>query len=208
MPVLTVRSFAEMIGLSAYQQQRVLLEQKYPKQTPQVFKIPFYSTSLKTIKSFYTSKNDHRILSIAISEIQKSSSILAKKENNIRVISTFAKSSQAKRKFKVLANQRYKVTLGTVNIKLSFDLTVDDSKNDKYLFYNFRNTPVDSELAKLSLEFAHYILKANGVITELKNLEFIDLVSNKVYILNKARKTSITKLKQNISIIEALWNTI
>ena len=41
MPRISVRSFAEMLSLPAYEQLRVLYEQKYPKKEPQTFKIPY-----------------------------------------------------------------------------------------------------------------------------------------------------------------------
>jgi hypothetical protein len=46
MPELTVRSFAELVHLPAYEQSRILYEQKYPRQAPQTFKSPYYAVAL------------------------------------------------------------------------------------------------------------------------------------------------------------------
>lgn len=208
MPNLTVRSFAEMISLPAYQQSRILLEQKYPKKEPQVFKIPYYSESLSAIRKFYSNNNDKAVLSNAINHFQKSIKLDTKRNNNIRVISSFSKNSVSKRKLQIQPNRRYKMELGKVIIKLSFDLTVLEGKIKKFILVNFRNAPLDNEFARLSLELSQHIMKTNGVIIELKNLEFIDLFSDKKFCFAKSRKTTVTKLNQNVSIIEALWNTI
>lgn len=46
MPSLSVRAMAEMLELPAHAQARILREQKYPKQAPQVFRTPYYQPAL------------------------------------------------------------------------------------------------------------------------------------------------------------------
>lgn len=208
MPSLSTRAFAEMLSLSAYQQSRILLEQKYPQQAPQVFKIPFYTEALNAIKSFYSNNNDSDILLKTIDDINSSSKLQAKKNNNIRVINAFLKSKQVKRKLSLLPNKRYNVTIDDVNIRLNFDLTAYDNKTIKYIFYNFRNAPLDEESARLGIEISYFVLKSNGISTDMKDLEYVDLFNNKTYTFSKPRKTTSMKVRQNINIIEALWNTV
>ncbi len=208
MPNLTVRSFAELLSLPAYQQSRILLEQKYPKKEPQVFKIPYYSESLSAIRNYYLQGNNRNVLSAAINDIQNSTKLKPKKENNIRVISSFSNGTISERNFKILTNSRYKLVLGNVTIKLNFDITVEEEKVKKYILFNFRNVSLDDETARLTLELSNYILKENGINVALKNIEFIDLYTDKIFNFKKIRKSTINKLNQNISIIEALWSTI
>ena len=40
-PSLSVRAIGEMIGLPAYQQSRILHDQKHPRQQPQKFRVPY-----------------------------------------------------------------------------------------------------------------------------------------------------------------------
>ena len=208
MPNLTVRSFAELLSLPAYQQSRILLEQKYPKKEPQVFKIPYYSESLSAIRNYYLQGNNRDVLSAAINDIQNSTKLKPKKENNIRVISSFSNGTISERNFKILTNSRYKLVLGNVTIKLNFDITVEEEKVKKYILFNFRNVLLDDKTARLTLELSNYILKENGINVALKNIEFIDLYTDKIFNFKKIRKSTINKLNQNISIIEALWSTI
>jgi hypothetical protein len=208
MPTLSTRAFAEMLSLTVYQQTRVLLEQKYPQKAPQVFKIPFYRSALSAIRKYYESENDPNVLNQSINDIMSANTIPAKKENNIRVLNCFAKSKQANRKLVLLANKKYSVTIGEVNIRLSFDFTAYDGKSAKYIYYNFRNALLDEEAARLSLEISYYVMKANEIKAEMKDLEYIDLFSDKVYSYTSPRKTTSVKVKQNINIIDALWNTV
>ena len=49
-PRITVRAFAELLNLPAYEQVRILHDQKYPRRQPQVFRVPFYQPALHGIR--------------------------------------------------------------------------------------------------------------------------------------------------------------
>lgn len=51
MPSLTAKSMAEMLKLPGYQQQNILVAQKYPKSAPQIFRTLYYQPTLKAIRT-------------------------------------------------------------------------------------------------------------------------------------------------------------
>jgi hypothetical protein len=54
-----------MLRLPAYEQSRLLYDQKYPKQQPQSFRTPYYQRALSGIREYYREANDGKILSAA-----------------------------------------------------------------------------------------------------------------------------------------------
>lgn len=99
-PSLTVRSFAEMLSLPAYAQARILTEQKYPKQAPQVFRTPYYQYAMTGIRSYYKAGNDPAQLALAASKIEALKE--ARRDHNLRILNSFKASELSGRKIKLL----------------------------------------------------------------------------------------------------------
>lgn len=70
MPSLTVRAMAEMLRQPAYAQARILADQKYPKQEPQVFRTPYYQQALTGVRNFYRSSNNSSEILSALRKIE------------------------------------------------------------------------------------------------------------------------------------------
>lgn len=208
MPSLSTRSFAEMIDKPAFDQIKILHEQKYPKSSPQMFKIPYYSKALTAIRTFYRNKNSLQALSQAVNDIQLNVRQVSKRKNLLRVIDSFRKNPIAKKKFNVKPRKTLTYSKGGVDIRLTFDLNVVESNQTKFIYFNFRNVPIVQELAKKTIEISHYILEQNGLAISIKDIEFIDLPSGKIFHVKSRRKRTIDQFNSNISIVNTLWNTI
>jgi hypothetical protein len=116
-PRLTVKALAETLPLSAYEQQRVLHDQKYPKHQPQTFRTPYYQASTTGIRDFYRSGNDVRVLAVATNDLQNIGNP-ARRTHNLRVMDKFAGSGLVRRKLTPVANARYTAQIGSVEIRL------------------------------------------------------------------------------------------
>jgi len=83
-PFLTVRALAEMMQLPLYEQVRILSEQKYPREAPQRFRIPYYSPGLVAIRNYYRSANDQGVLEEARDQIRLTVKNQARRNHNLR----------------------------------------------------------------------------------------------------------------------------
>jgi len=126
MPSLTIRSFAELLNLPAHAQARILTEQKYPKQGPQSFKTPYHQQALSGIRSFYRTGNDSGQLALAASRIEAFKQE-AKRDNNLRILSSFAQSGLATRKIQLSGAKHLKFTSQDVVLRVSPDLWGDEN---------------------------------------------------------------------------------
>lgn len=206
-PKLNVRALAEMLEMPAYKQQRILYEQKYPKQEPQVFRTPYYQRALHGIRGFYGAGNDDSALLIARNEVQNIANT-SRRANNLRVLDAFAASSQRKRKLQPIANKRYSAMTGSVEIRLSPDLQALEKGDLRIIYFNCRAAAISEEVATLTVEIAHWVCTQNQVGAAVDQIEVIDLFSGKRYRKNGVRASTLKAVKGNAKIIEALWSTV
>lgn len=207
MPSLTVRSFAEMLGLPAHAQARILTEQKYPKQGPQAFKTPYYQQSLAGIRAFYKAGNDEAQLAQAAKRIEGFSQN-AKRDNNLRILGSFRQSELFLRKLQVDAIKHLTFTTKGVDLRFSPDVSYTENGDQRMLLLHYRAQPLDPELARTTLELAHWALNGAGMPVEAKRLEYFDLFSVKSFSIERCRTTTVRAAEQNVKIIQALWQSI
>lgn len=207
MPSLTVKAFAEFLDLPAWDQQKKLYEQKYPRQSPQIYKQPYYSHSLSAIKNYYRSGNKMEVINDALTKCNELKPAV-KITHNIRVLNSFINSKQKNRKITINTSKRHSLKIGDVEIRLTFDLVANSIKDKKYIFYNVNNAPATSDLARYMVEIAQYVAKSTNQDITTKDIEYIDLYNDTTFTFSSVRSSTIKKVTQNIKIIEALWNTI
>lgn len=208
MPKLTVRSLAEMLQLPAYEQLRILHEQKYPKDGDSPFKIPYYSPALTTIRRFYRGSNDPLIITDGRIKIDQSVGLDVRRRHNKRVIDSFQNGRQATRALRLLPNRKFLTSYGQVQVRLHFDLSVNEAGIEKFIFYNFRNSPITPQMAKETIEVAAMVLRDVNVTFPTKNIEFIDLFSGQVFTAKQITKRTETNVQRNIQLIETMWRSI
>ncbi len=209
MPELTARSFAEMMHMPAYEQQRILYEQKYPRQTPTVFRLPFYRPVLDTIKLYYGSGNNPATINAWINTTAQSLNPQARRVNNIRVASTFLSSSQATRTIHISRSiTRYSATTQGVDLKLTFDVYGNENNRDIYLLYNCRNAAIDSIIARDTLQIAYWVMLQNGFQGRIQQLQYIDLIGNTVHSARQLTNTLQRNMNNNASLVATIWNSI
>lgn len=208
MPSLSVRAFAEMLNLPIYEQQRILLEQKYPRQQPQTFRIPYYQTALRGIRLYYQAGNDNSILTDARNRAR----VLepdSKAANNLRVIRSFGRSRQTTRNLTVQAQPNVSIVLANdVEIRLRFDICATERDNEKRIFYNCRNAPITGQIARLTLQLAHWVLEQNGTPVPYSALEYIDFRSRQTTRISRIPARTIQLATANARIISTLWPTL
>ena len=207
MPSLTVRSIAEMLQLPAHAQARILREQKYPKQAPQVFRTPYYQPALTGIRRYFRAGNDKAELAVAKTNITLLSRE-SKREQNSRVLDGFAKSALSKRKLLLQTNPGVRAQMGAVELRLGPDLRVLENGLEEFIFLNCRAQALDSDVAIRTAEIAHWVLEQSGVKIPIGRIEYVDLFTGKSHATTKRRAATTKALIQNFKIIEALWPTL
>lgn len=207
MPRITVKAAAELLRLPAYEQMRILIEQKYPRNQPQVFRAPFYSPAIRGIREYYRGSNDPLALSQARASASKLN-LKQRRDSNLRVIDAFESGSQSHRRLSPVPQPKFGTNLGAVRISLSLDLLAHENGIARHLFYNCRVAPVDTETARTALEIAHWVLEQEGVTVPARQLEYIDFSSSKVHRISHRRAGTIQKLRANARLIETLWPSL
>tara|TARA_R110002072_G_scaffold71776_4_gene171975 strand:+ start:1270 stop:1893 length:624 start_codon:yes stop_codon:yes gene_type:complete len=207
MPKISVKSAAELLRVPAYSQVRILTEQKYPKSGQQVFRTPYYATALSGIRAYFKSGKSKSSLFEAKSKIQ-SLSQESRRENNFRVLKAFEKSAFSKMPFQLAKSPKIYASLGSVELKLSPDLRLVDNKQSIVVYVNCRTHPIDEEIARYTLEIAHWVLEQNRQQLPLRNFIYLDLAKNIEISFKKRRAKTMDALQQNAKVIDALWPTL
>lgn len=207
MPRITVKAAAELLQLPAYEQMRVLIEQKYPRNQPQVFRAPFYAPALNGIRTFYRSGNDALSLAQARTRATKLT-LKQRRDSNLRVINSFEQGLQATRRLTPVSQPKVLAQLGSVNLSLSLDLLAHEGGSARHVYYNFRSAPIDPEIARAAIDIAHWVLEESGIEVPIRQIEYVDFSSSRVFRLTQRRVGTIKKLRANARLIEALWPTL
>jgi hypothetical protein len=208
MPSITVRSFAEMLQLPAYEQVRVLREQKYPGDAPQVFRLPYYQAALRGIRSYHRTGNNQGALTAALS-IARALRPDHRRRHNLRVLTAFGQSTQRARQIVVAPAQKWLAfPVKKVELRLQFDLQGSENSDPRLIFYNCRQVPLNREVALKALEIAAWVLGEAGAALPPTVLEYVDLSSGQTYRINRIRTKTIRAMRDNANVIEALWPTV
>lgn len=196
-----------MLNLPAHAQARILTEQKHPKEGASAFRTPFYQQSLAGIRAFYREGNDFSTVDAALLKatgIEKE----ARREHNLRVLTSFKKSQLAQRALAFGKSEKIVSQISNIELKLSPDLQLKDGNNSKIIFLNLRAMPLDAELAKVTLEIARWILEKDNIYYPANSIEYVDLYNDKTYEIKKIRNSTIKAMNENFKIIETLWPTL
>jgi len=129
MPNVTVKAFSELIHTPLYGQLRILNEQKYPRQTPAVFKIQYYRPALAAIRRYYRHGNNPAHLPVAPGQITGVGSLEHQRANNFRAISAFRNGSHGDRQLAIQDEPTWELTLANVTIRCTSDLFFTENNN-------------------------------------------------------------------------------
>lgn len=206
-PRLTVRAFAEMLVLPAYEQLRILNEQKNPQDQPQKFRIPYYLPALTAIRAFYRQENNPAAITEARERIE-TIRLKSKRDGNVRVLDGFESGTQYTRSLTPAPNVPIEVPIGGVQVKLQFDLVAAERGTDRCIFYNCRSASIDAETARTTLEIAHRVLEISGSALTIDSLEYVDISSNRTHRVKTRRATTLGRARQNAKVIETLWASL
>lgn len=193
-----------MLRLPAYQQARILTEQKYPKQAPQTFRTPFYQPALTSIRDYYKSGNDPAVLTSAKSSV-RSLTAEARRLNNIRVLEAFEKSTACGWSLLLTPNSKVLAHVHGVDLRLSPDIRADETKKSVVIFVNCRAVRLDPEVATVTIELAHWVLEQAGISMNIRGIRYMDLFTNTDHGLKMRRASTIKAVNQSAKVINALW---
>ena len=206
-PRLTVKALAEMLRMPAYDQVRVLYDQKYPKQQPQSFRTPYYQAAVTGIREYFRTGNDVRSLTSSRNDLQNIGN-LTRRAQNLRVLDKFEKSALVRRTLEPLPNTRYVAKLDSLEIRLSPDIQALEDGELVILYFNCRTAPVPDEIASLTVEIANWVLEQNEVDIKFDHVQVIDLVTGQTHKRKRGRPTTLKALKSNARIIATLWPSV
>jgi hypothetical protein len=205
-PSLTLKSFAEILELPLYEYVRILTEQKFPNKAPASFRVPFYQAAHSAIRRFYRSGGQVQEIQAAIANIQTSSSIETRKDNNIRVLRVFQGSPQVRRQLSLVPTSRFKWLYAGIELKYTPELLAIERHDEKYISYNFRQEPVPDNIATATLELVYSLLRANAVKVGIGDVEFVDFAQRgRVYRIQRVKQRTLKHAKDVAKAIVQLW---
>jgi hypothetical protein len=208
MPELTVKALGEMIHLPLYEQMRILAEQKYPRQIPAMFRVPFYGPALVAIREYYRRGNDLGVVDAAVAQIERGDGIPAKIAHNVAVLQAFRGGRQRQRVLTPRPGSRSVVDLSGLDVKFTPDLVADEGGRRKYVLYNFRAVDPTPEVARTILELACHVASNAGLECQARDLEFVSIRSDRVHRIAQIRRGTLNRARQNARAILQLWPAI
>jgi hypothetical protein len=206
-PSLNVRSMAKILHLPSERKIKLLYEQKYPKDNPQVFFAPYYSPAITGIRMFYRNGCARSELAHARSKAE-GCRLATRRENNKRLLDSFERSGQSARKLVPQSNIRYAATISNIDLKLSADLRALENEAPRYLYYHCKGSALPGRLAEDALNIAHWVLEQNGVELSIQAIEFIDLFTGNVHRVRSRSAATEKALWENARLIDELWPTL
>lgn len=204
-PRLSARNAAKFLHLPAIEQMRWLHDQKYPRQTPQVFKQPYYAPPIAGIRGFL--ELGPAALIDARAQIQRIR-VASRRMHCTRVLEQFVQSEHAARGLKPITLKRITAFMHDVELRLSPDLWALEGEEERVIYFNANVEPQDAELAKKTLEIAHWLLEQHDSGIKPEQIELIDLSTGVLHKVRKCRARTIRDLEENAKLIGSLWPTI
>jgi hypothetical protein len=204
-PRLSVRTAASFLRLPAVEQMRILHDQKYPKQVPQVFRQPYYQPALTSIR--HVLENGASGLVTARAELQRVTQP-SRRMHSMRVLEQFIGSEHAKRLLQPTVHKRFYANVNGLELRLSPDLFAFEGDEERFIYFNFKAEQYNPESAKMTIEIAHWLLEQNKLEVMPEQIEFIDLFTGTLYRVKKRRAKTLKLLEENAKLIRSLWPTI
>jgi hypothetical protein len=206
-PRMTVRSFAEIFRKPSESPVRILHDQKYPQQDPQVFRTPYYQKAISAIRNYYRAGNDHSVLKSARNQALSIANE-ARRANTLRVLDAFSSSAHAKRRFDVTSNRRFAATVGKVEIRLSADMQAHENGELRILYFHCRGIPIEEETATLMAEIAHWVMERNAIEILPRQVEVMDVSEGRSHRARSWRDSTVAALSGRARSIASIWDQI
>jgi hypothetical protein len=191
--------------MPASRQMRFLHDQKYPKNTPQVFKQPYYAKAIAGIRDVmkrgFAGIIDARAKMAGIAQETR-------RRNSSRVLESYIASPHAKRRLKIIPTHRYQAHARDLEIRFSPHVAAMENDETRYIYFHEKGEQCDSEEARLTLEFGYWVLKQNGAAVKPDQLELIDLFGGKHFQGQPIRPQTLRMLDELARQIESQWPTI
>jgi hypothetical protein len=204
-PRMSVKSAAKFFELKGVEQYKLLHDQKFPRQAPQVFKRPYYGPPMRGIRAHFEG-NPAGILE-ARSRIESIANEI-RRQHCHRALDQFLESDLAKRHLSLLSNKRYTHMLNSVEFRLSPELFAMEGDELRIIYLNVNAAKQDSEQAKKTLEIASWLLEREGVKIKPRQIEFFDLAAGVWHRISKPRAKTLKDLEENAKLMARMWPTI
>ena len=206
-PRLTAKSFAEILRRPTEKATKVMHDQKYPKEEPQIHRIPYYQTAITAIKNYYRADNNVQLLDAARNRALSIPN-QSRRVNTLRVLDDFQDSPHSERRFLVKPAQRHSAAIGRVEVRLSADMQATEAGKQRIVYFHCSATPIDEETAILLLEIAHWILAENHIETLPEQVEVLDVSSRKSHHVKSWRKSMSSVLTARARAVSSIWDSI
>lgn len=79
---------------------------------------------------------------------------------------------------------------------------------ERFTFLNLRAQALDPDLARVTLELAHWLLEKQGQEIPIQRIEYVDLFKGTTHKIAKRRATTVSAATQSLKIIQTLWSSI
>lgn len=204
---LTAKAFAELLDRPAFDQMRILREQRFPRREPAFFRTSYYQPAIDGILRFYRDENDPGALEWARRQADQVNPG-HRTEHNHRVLDAFEVSPAYTRMLTIRNDPKYRREEDHVTVRLAPDLVVREDGVPKIIFLNCRAEGLEEDFARRIIEVAHWVLEGAGVDLPIGQMEVVDLSSGITHTTRRRRRRTINRLEDNIAVIQALWDSL
>ncbi|MFA6958361.1 MAG: hypothetical protein WC538_21045 [Thermoanaerobaculia bacterium] len=218
-PRVTVKSLAEIMMLPAFDQERALRDQKYPRSDKGKNRVPYYQPANQALKS-YVECLDVRVIELAIDE-QEAKRIAAVEgdddppaqrvtriEHNLRVLaalSTFPRLREVTGGRRGLTRE---TLVAGVSVRSTPELHVIIDGEMRHVFVECAEE-VNEDEARRTLELAHWLEREVGdADASIKNFEYWLLAEGRALSVRSSRKSTVDRALRTLPILASAWDQI
>lgn len=209
-PRLSVRAFAEMMRLPAYEQMRILEAHKYPPLAPGEHQVPYYCEALGAVRRYYRHDNDERVVREVLRYLQsrRKPSSRARAGRNALALEAFLESSEARRSLTPVPFGPRDCAFHGLVLQLSFDVVGEEARRVKFKLYNMADEEMDEELVRSTLELSSHLLSAEEVAHRFGDLEYFDMAEDRLWRWPQVRQRTLHRARKTAQLVCTLWPTL
>ena len=216
-PSLTVKALAALMVQPASALATEIQNHKYPREGAAAHRVPYYQSATNTLARFLQQDGDIRVLDEAVADLERrltaaveqgdaSNQLEVKLKNNLRVLEDAARFKALR---DALAAERGATTTFEVQgfkLRSTPELLVRFKNEERRVFLHFPATAIDQDEARRVLELALWVEQRGGNSDlEMKHFEYWDLAANLVHRWPRARKGTVKKALDTLSVLQSVW---
>lgn len=204
-PSLTAKSLVEFSRKSPAARRSTLRKQKFPGDGDSKHQIPYYGPVAAAIRSYFADGLHNSKELNAAKNKALSNKLKSKRENLIRAIQAFEKSSLSKKNLLPAPNARHSATASGLKLRANPEMTATEGGRKIHFFFHFGAAPLDTSQAQILANVICWILRQEERGTPANSIEIWDVPANNVFKAQDSLPGTAQFINDNVREALRIW---